>query len=110
MFPNVDSNDLPSSHTIIIEAEIYSSNTNANNGNTRVSKALTDRIINTCGDSHYISGQSKKVDPCLRLYVGAHAMCNNNSKLKTKNIGNGTLYCVKSIKLKEDAPPLRWKN
>ena len=61
MFPNVDSNNLPPSHTIIIEVEIYSSNTNANNENTRVSKALTDRIINTCGDSHCISDQRKKL-------------------------------------------------
>ena len=37
-------------------------------------------------------------------------MCNGNSKLKTEDIGNVTLCRVKNIKLKEDAPPLRWKN
>jgi hypothetical protein len=44
------------------------------------------------------------------MYRGAHAMCNDNSKLKSDNIGNGTLCRVKSIKLKKDAPPLHWKN
>lgn len=37
-------------------------------------------------------------------------MCNDNSKLKTENIGNGTLCRVKKIKLKPGAPPLQWKN
>ena len=37
-------------------------------------------------------------------------MCNDNSKLKTENIGNGTLCRVKRIKLKNNALPLQWKN
>ena len=37
-------------------------------------------------------------------------MCNDNSKLKTENIGNGTLCRVKRIKLKNNALSLQWKN
>ena len=70
---------------------------------------MRDRIINTCGDSHVVTGQNKKVDPCLRVYPGAHAMCNDNSKLKKENIGNGTLCRVKKIKLKNGVS-LQWKN
>ena len=65
---------------------------------------MRDRMINTCGDSHVTVGQSKKIDPCLRLYTGAHAMCIDNSKLKKFKLGNGTLCRVKSIRLKDNAP------
>ena len=37
-------------------------------------------------------------------------MCDDNSKLKTDNVGNGTLCRVKRIKLKRGNPPLHWKN
>ena len=43
------------------------------------------------------------------MYPSVHAICNDNSKLKKENIGNGTLCCVKKIKLK-GAPPLCWNN
>jgi len=109
-FPPIDSNELPPDHTIIIEADIHSRTSDDNKGKTRVSREMRDRIVSTCGDSHCVTGQNKKVDPCLRMYRGAHAMCNDNSKLKTDNIGNGTLCRVKSIKLKKDAPLLHWKN
>ena len=91
-FPSVESDNLPpEKHTITIEADISNQATYNNNGKTRVSPELRDRIISTCGDTHCVSVQSKKVDPCLRLYVGAHAMCINNSKLKTDKIGNGKI-------------------
>ena len=109
-FPSVDSNELPPDHTILIEADIHSCTSNDNKGKTRVSREMRHRIISTCGDSHCVTGQNKKVDPCLRMYRGAHAMCNDNSKLKSDNIGNGTLCRVKSIKLKANSPPLQWKN
>ena len=70
---------------------------------------MRDRIVSTCGDSDVIAGQSKKIDPCLRLYNGALAMCIYNARLKNDKIGNGTLCRVTSIKLKDDAP-LMWKN
>ena len=57
-----------------------------------------------------LSGRIKKVDPSLRMYPGAHAICNDNSKLRSDNIGNGTLCGVKKIKLKKDAPRPIWKN
>ena len=109
LFPSIDSDDLPPDHTIIIEADIQSSKSSDGSGKTRVSREMRDRIINTCGDSHVVTGQNKKVDPCLRVYPGAHAMCNDNSKLKKENIGNGTLCRVKKIKLKNGVS-LQWKN
>ena len=106
LFPPIDSDELPPDHTIIIEADIQSCTSSDNTRKTRVSREMRDRIISTCGDSHCVTGESKKVDPCLRLYPGAHAMCNDNSNLKTENIGNGTLCRVKRIKLKNNTPPL----
>ena len=37
-------------------------------------------------------------------------MYNDNSKLKTEKIGNGTLCRIKIIKLKNKTPPLQWNN
>ena len=91
LFPTVDSDELSPDHTIIIEADIQSSTSDSNSGKTRVSPEVKDRILSTCGDSQCVTGQNKKVDPCLRFYPGAHAMCNDNSKLKTDNVGNVTL-------------------
>ena len=91
-FPSVESDALPPDHTIIIEAEIESTKSSKNNnGMTRVSRELRDRIVSTCGDAHVRNGSAKKIDPCLHLYVGAHAMCIDNSKLKETNLGNSTL-------------------
>ncbi|KAL7527853.1 hypothetical protein ACHAXR_004496 [Thalassiosira sp. AJA248-18] len=109
-FPPIDSEELPPSHTVIIEADIHSCTTANKKEKTRVSREMRDRIINTCGDAHVRSGQSKKIDPCLRIYKGAHAMCIDNSKLKENKLGNGTLCRVKGMKLKPGAPPLHWKN
>ena len=109
-FPTIDSDDLPPEHTIIIEADIQSSSTEGSTDKTRVSQDIRDRIINTCGDSHIRTPSGKKINPALRMYVGAHAMCTDNSKLKQLKLGNGTLCRVKRIKLKRGAPPLRWKN
>lgn len=110
LFPTIDSEDLPPEHTIIVEADIHSCSSNGNKEKTRVSRVMRDRIISTCGDSHAVTSQNKKVDPCLRMYRGCHSMCNDNSKLKSENVGNGTCCRLKSIKLKNGAPPLSWKN
>ena len=68
---------------------------------------MKDRILSTCGDAQCVTGQNKKVNPSLRCYPGAHAMCNNNTKLNIDNIGNGTLCRLKCIKLKDGSPPLQ---
>ena len=109
-FPTVDGNILPPEHTVIIEADIQSMNSNDKSSTTRVSQELRERIISTCGDSDCKSGQSKLIDPCLRTYQGSHSMCTDNSKLKTINVGNGTQCRMRGIKLKLDAPCLQWKN
>ena len=56
--------------------------------------------------------KSKLVDPALRLYIGAHIICNvDNKHLKDKvPIGNGTLGRVVGMKLKDYAPSYKWKN
>ena len=77
---------------------------------TRVSWEVKDRILITCGDSQWVTGQSKKVDPCLQCFPGVHTMCNDNSKLRTNGIGQWNTFEVKHINLKDDAPPLYWKN
>ncbi len=106
----MESDELTPNHTIIIEADIQSCNTDEKSGKTRVSKEIRDQIVSTCGDAQCVTGHSKTIDPCLRFYPGAHDMCNDNSKLKTDNIGNVTLCRVKRIKLKSGAPPFHWKN
>ncbi|KAL7493251.1 hypothetical protein ACHAWT_002307 [Skeletonema menzelii] len=108
-FPSVDSDDLPPDHTIIIEADIRSNSSDNSSGRTRLCPSTRDAIINTCGDADVRAGRSKLVDPCLKLYVGAHVMCNNNDMLKSHHIGNGTLARVKRVKLKPDAS-IVWKN
>ena len=105
-FPTIDSDELPPEHTVIIEADIHSTSTESSGGITQVSQDIRDRIINTCGDSHVKTSPGKKIDPALRMYTGAHAMCTDNSKLKKFKLGNGTLCRVKRIKLKRGAPPL----
>jgi hypothetical protein len=110
LFPPMNSSELPPDHTIIVETDIQSSGTNATSNKTRVSPELRDRILYTCGDSDCETAQNKKIDPCLRLYPGVHVMCVDNSKLKSDNIGNGTLCRVRGLKLKRNAPPMQWKN
>lgn len=109
-FPSIDTDDLPPDHTLIIEADIRSSK-DKSNGATRVSSTMRDAIINTCGDADVKVNKSKKIDPSLRIYAGAHVMCNNNDLLKKYKIGNGTIARVKRVKLKTSAPDsLIWKN
>jgi len=51
------------------------------------------------------------IDPCLRLYIGAHAvMVNNNDLLKSHGIGNGSMARVKRVQLKSTATNPGWKN
>ena len=109
-FPPVNSDALPPEHTIIIEADIQSSSTAGRQGVTRVSPSITDAIINTCGDADCRCGRSKMIDPCLKLYIGAHVMVNNNDLLKSHGIGNGSMARVKRVQLKSTATNPEWKN
>ena len=61
-------------------------------------------------DSHVKTSSDRKIDPALRVYTGAPAMCTDNSKLKKLKLGNGTLCRVKRIKLKSGPLLLQWKN
>ena len=67
LFPSVYSDELPPDHTILIKADIQSCNSGNNSDKTRVSREIRDRILSTCGDSQCVTGQNKKVDPCLRF-------------------------------------------
>ena len=101
--PVINSDTLPPGHTLMIEASMRGDK------NQKLSRALQDKILTQCGDDDIRSGQSKKIDPCLRLYVGVHCMCIDNDGLKKNGTGNGTGCRVIGIKLKEGAI-IRWKN
>ena len=101
--PMINSDTLPPGHTLMIEASMRGDK------NQKLSRALQDKILTQCGDDDIRSGQSKKIDPCLRLYVGVHCMCIDNDGLKKNGTGNGTGCRVIGIKLKEGAI-IRWKN
>ena len=126
--PDLDSDEDPPDHTLMIEASFTSSNekeaaTGETNGGTskkrkrkskkrKISQALHDIITTELGDNDIKSTDFKtkgaKLDPVLRLYHGSHHMCITNDDL-SKGRGNGTLCkCIK-IKLKK-GKRRRWKN
>ncbi len=56
-------------------------------------------------------GQSTKIDPVLRLYVGCHLMVINSNVQDTMKVGNGSQCQFRGPKLRNDNPPsLHWKN
>ena len=86
---SVTTNNLPPSHTLIIEAHITSSN--SKKIQQKVDKNLRNRIITTCGDADVMVG-TKHIDPALCVYHGAHLICIDNKHLNSKiPRGNGTL-------------------
>eukprot|EP00985_Skeletonema_marinoi_P016493 scaffold8885_cov170-Skeletonema_marinoi.AAC.3 len=129
--PDVDSDEDPPDHTLMIEASFTSSNKkeastgesnggkskkrkrNSKNGKKRkISQALHGIITTELGDNDIKSTDFKtkgaKLDPVLRLYHGSHHMCITNDDL-SKGRGNGTLCkCIK-VKLKK-GKRRRWKN
>jgi hypothetical protein len=60
--PSITSNEMPPDHTLIIEANITSSQ--AKNSNQKIGKHLSHRIITTCGDANAMMG-TKHIDPSL---------------------------------------------
>jgi hypothetical protein len=102
------SNEMPPDHTLIIKANITSSQ--AKNSNQKIDKHLRHRIITTCGDASAMMG-TKHIDPSMCLYLGAYLMCIDNKHLKDKvPRGNGTLCQVLDVKLKYNAPSYKCKN
>ena len=97
----------PPDHTIIIEANIHSSDKEKS---VRLDNFWRHRILTTCGDDR-VSRGDKKVDPALCLYYGAKFICvMDNTKLREKvPRGNGTMCRFRSIKLKPDATSVKTK-
>ena len=106
--PSVTTNDLPPSHTLIIEAHITSSN--SKKIQQKVDKNLRNQIITTCGDADVMVG-TKHIDPALCIYIGASLICIDYKHMKD-NVprGNGTLCRVLGVKLRENAPSNTVKN
>jgi hypothetical protein len=99
---------MPPDHTLIIKANITSSQ--AKNSNQKNDKHLHHRIITTCGNANPMVG-TKHIDLPLCLYLGACLMCIDNKHLKDKvPRGNGTLCRVLDVKLKHNAPSYKCKN
>ncbi len=100
---------MPPDHTLIIKANITSSQ--AKNSNQKIDKHFCHQIITTyCEDANAMMG-TKHIDPLLCLYLGAYLMCIDNKHLKDKvPRGNGTLCQVLDVKLKHNAPICKCKN
>jgi hypothetical protein len=103
--PTMTSNTMPPDHTLIIEANITSSQ--AKNSNQKIDKHLHHWNITSCGDANAMMG-TKHIDPSLCLYLGAYLMCIDNKHKVPR--GNGTLCQVLDVKLKHNAPSYKCKN
>ena len=107
--PTFDSQELPPEHTIVVEADIFSSVSDQRNVN--VDNVIRHRIITTCGDANVKYG-THKVDPALGLYIGAYLMCVLGNEFLRERVprGSGTLCRLVSMKLKENAASHKYKN
>ena len=98
--PSIDADGPPPDHTIIIEA-VFKKN------KRELSSALTDFITTSLGDNDIKvtspwNSKDAKIDPALRLFVGAMLMLNSNEDL-AKNRANGTVCICVGIRLKHGA-------
>ena len=103
--PDADSDTLPPSHTIIIEADIKSSKSR-NNTSLNI-RPLRRRIVELGDDD--VRCARKLIDPSLCCYNGAYFMCISNENLKTDGTGNGTQGRLVKVKLKQFPTSYRWK-
>lgn len=87
--PDAQSNTLPPDHTIIIEADIQSTNGFTNGKNMQ---SLQRRIIEL-GDDNVRYG-TKLIDPCLCCYTGGFFMCNSNEKFNENDTRNETQFNI----------------
>ncbi len=98
---------MPPDHTLIIEAHITSSN--SKKSQQKVDKHLRNRIITCCGDADVMVG-TKRIDPALCIYIGAHLISIDNKHLNSKTPrGNKTLCRVLGVKLRTNATKYQWK-
>ena len=98
--PSIDAEDLPPDHTVIIEAAFTKNKRD-------LSSALTDFITTSLGDNDIKvtapwNSKDAKIDPALRLFVGAMLMINSNEDL-SDNRANGTVCKCVGIRLKPGA-------
>ena len=99
--PLANSDELPPEHTVMVEADVQPTvvNQSYNHGRMR-------RLVLELGDDKVRYGR-KLVDPCLRLYPGAHFMCVDNDDLNDGPVesrrGNGTQCRVVGLKMKDQA-------
>ena len=114
-FPSIDDDELPPTHTIIIEAEMYKGKKGKPRDkmmvpdvNLKLNSKVCERIYSNLSD-HELRESTKLVDPALKLYVGANCMINSNDDV-SKGIANGSLCRVVSICRKNENTPLRWRN
>ena len=105
--PSIDDDKMPPEYTLIIESNITSSV--KARSNQRADNYLRHRITTSCGDADAMVG-TKNIDPALCIYIGAHLKCIDNKHLKDKvPRGNGTLFRVLNVTLKDIAPSYKWK-
>jgi hypothetical protein len=90
--PDVDSDEDPPRHTIIIKGFLQSTS-------KKIDRALYKRIIEL-GDSDMKQG-TKLISPHLCCYNGAYFMCNSNDGLKQHGTANGSQARLLRVKLKE---------
>lgn len=106
--PIFSGTDMPPRSTIVIEANIKSTNTKKST--RKIDEHLRHRILTTVGDANAKIG-TKHIDPALCLYIGAYIMCIDNKNLKDKvPRGNGTTCRVIGFKIKNDATSYKYKN
>jgi hypothetical protein len=96
----ISSDDLPPEHTVVIEADIQKApnlkprtGKNADKEDTRpevirISNRIRDHIYQRCSDSD-MKANKKRVDPVLKLYLGAHCIINDNDNIAQER-ANGT--------------------
>jgi hypothetical protein len=99
--PLSSSEELPPDHTIMVEANVQPTVKNQDYNHGRMLRRVLE-----LGDDK-VRMDRKHVDPCLRIYPGAHFMCIDNDELNEGPLetrrGNGTQCRVVGIKLKDDA-------
>jgi hypothetical protein len=79
--PDVNCNEMPLEHTLIIEGHITSSISNTIQ--QRIDRHLRNCIITSCGDTNVMMG-SKHIDPALCIHIGAYLICIDDTHLIDK--------------------------
>ena len=98
-----DDDQLPPSHTIIIEANMR--NSNNKNAKKMLNRVMRQRILMTGGDASCTMQDHKHVDPALLVYNGCVVIyTGDNSNLENAvPRGNGTRCEIVEVKLRDGA-------